>query len=142
MCLAQQNDITEVSACFSALIVTDMDSSIQWYSSMLGFELASSSTSEELGFKQSNLNNGNTRLELIELNAALLPQEAIPDYNTKTRLVGIFKIGFVVPEFERLIAHLQKRKAVFHGNIVKDQESGKRMVIIKDPDGNRIQLFE
>ena len=34
-----------------------------------------------------------------------------------------------------------KMEAEFHGNVVTD-DTGKRMVIVLDPDGNRIQLFE
>ena len=30
----------------------------------------------------------------------------------------------------------------FHGQVVHDANSGKKMVIIRDPDGNRIQFFE
>jgi len=33
-------------------------------------------------------------------------------------------------------------KVDFNGGVVEDPVSGKKMVIILDPDGNRIQLFE
>ena len=58
------------------------------------------------------------------------------------RVTGFFKIGFLVTEFDMWIDHLTNEKVDFYGNIVTDHTSGKRMAIITDPDGNRIQIFE
>ena len=139
---SQQDSIPELEANFSAFIVKDIDSSSHWYSKMLGFQVIDKKEFPEMGFKQSNLKRGNAFIELIELKSALLPKKAIPDYSAKTRLIGIFKIGFLVSEFDKLIDYLRQNKATFHGNIVVNKLTGKRMVIIKDPDENRIQIFE
>ena len=96
----------------------------------------------EYGFEQTNLTNGAMNLELIQLQSAVSPNEAIPNYSAKTRLQGIFKIGLQVQQFDKWMAHLQKLEVRFHGGVVTDPISAKRMVIILDPDGNRIQLFE
>jgi len=119
-----------------------MEASILWYSKMLGFEVLDSKDFSDSGFKQANLKQGNTLLELIELNSALVPSEVIQDYNSKTRLTGFFKIGFRVSDFDKLMDHLLDNDVEIHGNVVRDDHSGKRMVIIKDPDENRIQFFE
>ena len=58
------------------------------------------------------------------------------------RVTGFFKIGFLVTEFDMWIDHLTNEKVDFYGNIVTDDTTGKRMAIITDPDGNRIQIFE
>ncbi|MCD2258135.1 VOC family protein [Psychroserpens luteolus] len=139
---AQQEDIPELKAHFSAIIVTEIDSSIVWYTKMLGFEIINKREFAEAGFKQSNLKRGTILLELIELDSALEPKKVIANYSSKTRMTGLFKIGFLVSDFDRLIQHLKENNAKFHGNIVVDEKTGKRMVIIKDPDENRIQLFE
>jgi catechol 2,3-dioxygenase-like lactoylglutathione lyase family enzyme len=142
MIYGQQEYIPEIEANFSALIVKDMGSSIQWYTEILGFKIIDKKEVVEFGLKQSNLKSGNTRLELIELESAVSPEKTIPNYNSKTRLVGLFKIGFLVSEFDKFMDHLQENHVKMHGDIVTDKESGKRMVIIKDPDDNRIQIFE
>jgi predicted enzyme related to lactoylglutathione lyase len=40
------------------------------------------------------------------------------------------------------VSHFEETGTEFNGQVVKDKNSGKRMVVIFDPDGNRIQLFE
>lgn len=139
---AQEKSIPEVKAHFSAIIITDLDSSIAWYEKMLGFEIIDKREYAEAGFKQANLKGGNALLELIELDSALEPKNVIAEYNSKTRLTGIFKIGFLVSEFDKSVDHFKQNDAEFHGNIVVDEKTGKRMIIIKDPDENRIQIFE
>lgn len=95
-----------------------------------------------MGFRNANLKRDNHALELIELQTALAPEEAISEFGPKTRLHGLFKIGFQVSDFDQWLNHLETMEVNQHGQVVKDPVSGKRMLIILDPDGNRIQLFE
>ncbi len=139
---AQETEIPELKAHFSAIIVTNMASSIAWYTEMLGFEIVDKRELPEAGFKQANLKRGNALVELIQINSALEPKKVIPGYNPKTRLTGIFKVGFLVSEFDTFLYHLKANNANFQGNVVVEQNTGKRMIIIKDPDENRIQIFE
>lgn len=139
---AQKDSTLELEPYFSALIVRDIEASIDWYSSKLEFEVINRVESEERGFKQSNLKRGNIAIEIIELDKAVQLKEVVPDYSSKMRIVGLFKIGFRVTDFEKWIAHLTNEKVDFYGRIVTDDATGKKMVIITDPDGNRIQLFE
>lgn len=55
---------------------------------------------------------------------------------------GIFKIGFSVTDFNSWMTHFENSKVNFRGSAVEDPNSGKRMIILLDPDGNRIQIFE
>ncbi|MDT7832093.1 VOC family protein [Flavobacteriaceae bacterium S356] len=138
----QKNKLPDPEAHFSALIVDNIKTSIDWYSTYLGFTVINERALPDAGFKQANLKRGTILLELIELDAAVSPKEAIPNYTAKTRVKGIFKIGFRISAFNEWIHHLTKLNVEFHGSVVKSNESGKKMVIIKDPDSNRIQLFE
>ena len=139
---SQSNELPDPEAYFSALIVEDIEKSITWYTANLGFKTLNKVVSEESGFKQANLKRGNILIELIELKTARTLKESISNYNSKTRTIGFFKIGFQVSDFDKWIHHLKKNEVSFHGRVVTDDQSGKKMTIIKDPDGNRIQLFE
>lgn len=139
---SQQKVLPKLEAHFSALIVNDMDTSIAWYSEMLGFEIIDKREYPESGFKQANLKRDNAIIEIIQLNSAFSAKDVIPDYNSKTRLIGFFKIGFLISDFDEFMTHLAKKNVEYHGKVVLDNDSGKRMVIVKDPDDNRIQLFE
>ena len=141
-CYAQEKKLSDPEAYFSALIVGNIEQSITWYTNNLGFKILNKKAYPDAGFKQANLKAGNTIIELIELNTAISAKDAIPNYNNKTRIIGIFKIGFLISDFDRWIQYLTKQNVEFHGKVVNQIESDKRMVIIKDPDGNRIQFFE
>lgn len=138
----QNNPTLDLEAYFSAMIVSDFDSSVKWYSNTLGFEVINRVESVERGFKQSNLKRGDVLIELVELDKALNPADIVPSHNNKTRFIGFFKLGFLVTDFDKWISHLTNEEADFYGHVVTDNTTGKRMVIITDPDGNRIQIFE
>jgi catechol 2,3-dioxygenase-like lactoylglutathione lyase family enzyme len=119
-----------------------MDTSIHWYRNILGFELIDRVESHERGFKISNLQRGENMIELIQLDSAIDPKNVVPEFNSKIRILGIFKTGYQVSDFDEWIIHLKEKKVEFYGNIVTDTNTNKRTVILTDPDGNRFQLFE
>ncbi len=139
---AQKDTLPALEAYFSAIIVKDIDASIKWYAEILGFDLINKIESEERGFKLSNLKREGVLLELIELKSALSLKDIASDYNAKTRINGLFKTGFLVSDFQAWMNHLTKNDVDFYGGVVTDPTSGKKMIIVTDPDGNRIQLFE
>ena len=139
---AQPLNVAGPEAFFAAFIVEDLDTSIVWYSDTWGFKIVDKKSFPNMGFKQANLELADIRIELIELESALDPSEVIPNYDAKTKLMGIFKFGLLLPDFDVWIKHLQDLGVIFHGGIVDDQLRGKKMTIVLDPDGNRIQLFE
>lgn len=81
-------------------------------------------------------------IELIELKSSLSPKSLLENHPKKTKIDGFFKFGFLVSEFEKWVDALKKSKVEFYGDIVIDNLTGKRMLLVKDPDGNRIQIFE
>ncbi|MEQ9423744.1 MAG: VOC family protein [Cyclobacteriaceae bacterium] len=139
---AQSTAPDDLKASFSAVIVRDIDASKIWYVDFLGFEVVNEVGSDERGFKIVNLKNSTSAIELIELNKALNPADVIPNYTDKTRLLGLFKIGFIVKDFDGWIDHLTNLGMDVSKDVVEDSLTGKRMAVISDPDGNRIQIFE
>ena len=127
---------------FFAVIVSDLDQSISWYKEILGYEEINKLVSEERGFSQANLKVGDNALELIELNSAIDPAQSISGFNEKSKLLGFFKVGFMVESFDKWADHLKGKKAINARDIVTDPNTGMRMCIVLDPDGNRIQIFE
>ena len=127
---------------FTALIVSEMERSTQWYSSVFDLQVMSQVASEERGFRIANLQSDAFQLELIELQNAVHPQQQIPDFTTKTRVIGFFKVGFQVADFDQWMEHLEEQNVTLNGSEVTDPQTGRRMVVITDPDGNRIQFFE
>lgn len=138
-CLGSAQSVDELKPYFSALIVDDIEVSKAWYTQNLGFEIVNESSLPERGIKQVNLKSGFGLIELIEISSSKKASELT---DQKARIQGIFKIGFQVRDLDEWVKKLRENKVSFSGNIVEDPNTNKRMVIILDPDGNRIQLFE
>ncbi len=140
--IAQIQSPPDINPFFSAIIVQNIETSVNWYSEILSYEVFNQTENEEFGIKQANLTRNNALLELIELNSAISQKTVLKDQPKNARISGFFKLGFEVSNFDEWIQFLNKKKVELQGNVVIDPNSKKRMVIILDPDGNRIQLFD
>ena len=139
---SQHKSLPSLKPNFTAIIVQQMDSSLQWYTRNLGFEILNETNLEARGIRQANLQRETAKIELIQLSTAIHPQAILAEKPPRTQIGGFFKFGFAVADFDAWLAWLTEAKVEFHGSVVNDPVTQKRMLIIKDPDGNRIQLFE
>ncbi len=139
---AQKNELSQLQPSFMAIIVSEIETSVNWYQEMLGFEVENRLDLPDRGLWQANLKNQGMRLELIQTSSMINSQELLSERGSKVKLTGFFKIGFTVKNFDDQLSFLESGKVKIHGGVVADPVTGKRMVIVLDPDGNRIQLFE
>ena len=93
---AQESIFPEAPGYFSALIVTDIDSSIAWYKNTFGLTVRNHDKVADMGFAQANLRRGDMWVELIELNSSINPKDVVEDFSGRTKMIGIFKSGFFV----------------------------------------------
>jgi catechol 2,3-dioxygenase-like lactoylglutathione lyase family enzyme len=127
---------------FMAIIVSDMETSVKFYTELLNLETENSFENETRGFKISNLKNDNIHIELLELKNAYPHDELLKTKPPKSRIHGFFKFGFKTTNFTSQVEHLKQFDQSIDTKIVTDPVSTKRTVILTDPDGNRIQFFE
>ncbi len=134
--------LPDPEAYFVSIIVNNIDTSLNWYVEKLGFQVLNKVEMKERGFQQANLKRGTVLIELLELSTSIESADIAAQYGHKAKVNGFFKFGFLVNRFDSWISYLQATNVKFHGKVVKDPISNKKMVLIKDPDGNRIQIFE
>ncbi len=139
---AQGPPETTMRSSFAAVIVSDFDASLEWYQQVLGFEVVNRRALPERGIFQANLQREGADLEILALASAVDPSTLSEEVDEKTRFQGLFKIGFTVTDFSEWLEWFEAKAVEFHGDVVADPQSGKRMVILRDPDGNRVQIFE
>ena len=132
----------EIDPYFTAVLVKNIDTSIAWYTSVLNLKVQNKMESAERGFRQANLSNGKLLIELIELKNSITPDKLLENQNEKPMITGLFKTGFKVTDIESLFNNLRKKEVTFRGSLVTDQQTGKKMFIILDPDKNYLQFFE
>lgn len=128
----------EPQLSFFSIMVQDIDTSINWYTDILGFTVENKIENEARGIKQANLKLNYISLELIETEKS----RTVDTGNAKSVHEGFFKIGFSIEDFDNTIKAYIKKGVRLRGQIVTDENSEKKMVIILDPDGNRVQFFE
>ena len=135
----QQSTSFQVDSYFSALIVKNIDSSVNWYQTVLGLKTKFLPGTPE-GIRVAILESPQIVLEIIENNAWLDPKEYLKGKPEGTRFQGYFKIGFKVTVMDSFIEHLNKLN-ISIPRIYKD-DSGKRNFLVEDPDKNLVQFFE
>ena len=141
-CTSSAQELEAPEAYFSAIIISDIDQSISWYTETFGFELVNMNDLSDRGFKQANLKLGSMALELLEINSAINQADILSNHPPKTKIQGFFKFGMKVKDFDAWVLKLEESNPSIRSAIVSDPISAKRMLILNDPDGNRIQLFE
>lgn len=137
--LSQRGPLPPPDACCSSIITGDLEQTKQWYIETLQFEIANEFRNEDRGIAIINLRCGAVQLELIEIAGSINPDSL---RKPSTRLQGLFKFGFRVQEFDTWITHLRTSIPNITAQVVTDPVSDKRMIVIRDPEGNRIQIFE
>jgi len=135
-------NLTPPEGGYAAFIISHMDQSKSWYQEVLGFQEINHIVNEERGFEIANLKHGDIGLELIQIKGSISKDSLMAVHTKPLPLQGIFKFGLYISEFDEWILQLQPFIKELENQIVRDPITGKRMVVIRDPDGNRIQLFE
>ena len=138
----QEPNTPDIKGIAAAIIVKDMGASLDWYQQLFKLNVASDVTLSERGLRIVNLKGSNMQLELIEFSDSEDQKPLGVDNSQDARLPGFFKIGFIIDDFDARLEQIKKSNNTTKGEVVIDPIGGKRMILILDPDGNRIQFFE
>ncbi len=114
---------------FFAVRVADVDAAIDWYTQLFGLELLNDTTADTGAWRIANLANQRLFVEVIRDDRAA---EA-------ARPLGIAKVGFDVADVEA-IAALVMELTGDEPRVVDDTRHGQRLLQLRDPEGNVIQL--
>ena len=115
---------------YFALYVEDVDRSVEWYCAAFGLQPLGGSEAEDGSWSIENLGNEALLVEIIRDDRA----------ESVSRALGFRKVGFFVRDLEAVAA----RVAEATGDtlrIVSFEQLGQRILQLKDPDGNTLQLM-
>lgn len=115
---------------YFAVLVSDADRSAQWYRTTFGLREIDRSAAEDGSWQIVNVASDRLFVEIIRDNRTL----------AATRARGFFKVGFRVPDVE-IVADVLARTSGERPRVLDFPRHGLRIVQIRDPDGNVIQLF-
>jgi catechol 2,3-dioxygenase-like lactoylglutathione lyase family enzyme len=115
---------------YFAVRVADADKSAEWYSRAFGLRELDRSAAADGSSQIVNLISTHLFVEVIRDNSASLVPKAR----------GLAKVGFYVPDVE-VVADVVGRETGERPRVIDFARHGVRIVQIRDPDGNIIQLF-
>ena len=116
---------------YFAVRVADMDRSVAWYQRALGLEVLDDTSAEDGRWRIVNLTRDGLAVELIQDRR---------DRAAEGRVRGLSKVGFEVQDLEpiadRVAASGEERP-----RILDFDKHSLRLLQVRDPDGNVVQLF-
>lgn len=114
---------------YFAVLVEDVDRSVEWYSSVFGLQELGGSAAQDGSWRIENLKNERLFVEIIRDDRAVAVE----------RPRGFRKVGFEVPDVEA-VADRVARTGRERPRVLDFDQYGVRIIQISDPDGNIIQL--
>jgi catechol 2,3-dioxygenase-like lactoylglutathione lyase family enzyme len=129
-----------VEGAFFALSVADLAASTAWYEEKLGLAVTLR-VPPQGGAAVTVLEGGGLTVELLQLDQARPLSAACPGVADPLFVHGIGKVGFVVKDFDGVVAELRARGVAIAYGPFPARDGQRANVIIRDNAGNLIQLF-
>lgn len=127
---------------FLAVSVSDLEAATAWYRDMLGLVAVREVTSADGAMTARVLRAGPVVVELIHHRSNRAVTDVLDTGAHRFQLQGIVKAGLFVADIEALYEHLESRDVAMDARIGSDPELRLRSFVFRDPDGNRIQVFQ
>ena len=125
---------------FWALSVGDINSMSQWYADRFGLRVTLDAPKTN-GAKAIVLEGDGLIVELVQHDSAKPRRVVAPGATDAVLLHGIMKAGVVVDDFDKTIASLRAANVPFAFGPYPARAGQRANVIIRDPEGNLIQIF-
>jgi glyoxylase I family protein len=118
-----------------ALIVSNKDSSLKFYTEILGFNKLSEYFRAERNSYKIDLERDGVRLEMFTFPDA-------PKRPSRPEAMGLRHLAFELQNLERFHAELKANKVENVEEIRVDEYTGKKFFFFPDPDGLPIEMYE
>jgi extradiol dioxygenase family protein len=132
--------VLRTTGAFFALIVADIDATRAWYAEKLGLTV-SMDASGEGGARAIVLSGGGLTVELVRQPGAVPLRTAAPAVQGALGIHGIFKVGMVIEDYEAALDALRRRGVTFAMGPFPAREGQPANVILRDNEGNHLQLI-
>ena len=132
----------EASGAFFALSVADLPTAAAWYQRVFGLRVVLDQSRPGAGQPAVvALEGGGLVVELVHRGDAKPPEQLAPAPRDRAGVLGPFKVGLVVRDFDRALATLRRRGAMVAFGPYPAHDGQRPNVILRDAEGNLIQLF-
>ena len=94
---------------FFAIYVPNLEASVKWYSENLGMRVVLEAPRTEK-FGLAILEGSGFMIEIVQSEKAIPLQDAAPSLDSKTSIQGIYKIGVLVDDLEKVVSLLREKQ--------------------------------
>lgn len=116
---------------FIAVEVASIDASARWYADVFDAQVVNSFSREK--YEQRILRSSDVILELVQRKP---PFPAGPEQQ-----LGLMKAGIVIDDIDARVERWRAKGVEFVGRRIHDEALGLDTILIRDPDGNLLQVF-
>jgi catechol 2,3-dioxygenase-like lactoylglutathione lyase family enzyme len=139
--VSSQSSPSDLKPVLAAIQVENLDSSIYFYSTFLGFRVKERKSFPDYNLEIAFIQNNGFELELVK-NDKSLKKNKILNENKAADITGFAKLSFEVSNISRLYDHLKAEQVKI---VVTLRESNREKnyltFIITDPENNWIQFI-
>ncbi len=124
------------------IVVSNFESSLEWYSKKLGFSLISQANIEDAGLKIGFMQSGDFKLELFESRESVQMCAEQQELSTSLKRQGYAHFAFATEDCDATWEWLQSLGVELHVPPTINLDLGAKYCFIKDPDGILIEFIE
>ncbi|HEX8616823.1 MAG TPA: VOC family protein [Thermoanaerobaculia bacterium] len=125
-----------------ALSVPDVDESIRWYVTNLGFQQKSRAEYPDYGLVIAIVERDGFRVELVALKGSVAPASVVADHSNPAILQGFNKIAFRVDDLAAWAKEFRGRGVKFQLQETANPQDNSSSFIIVDNNGNWLQFTQ
>lgn len=137
---ANANLVRQVKRVSAALSVRDLDQSVQWYTTNLGFEVVASQDFPAINARVAYLRNRKVVLELVQASPSVHIERPAPPFNYVVQ--GFAQLALYVDDLEEAKSLALSQGLMLVSDIVSAPELGVQVFLIHDLDGNLIEFAQ
>lgn len=125
-----------------AFTVSDIEKTIHWYESTLGFKVLSRTAIPPIGAQIAFLQLADIRLEVLQAKDGFRLEELFADAPNHLLPIGNKSLVLQVNDLHRATVELEEKGVTFAWKEMDLSGEGHRSTMIRDNDGNFINIFQ
>lgn len=134
------NPVANIQKMAIAISVSNIKESVKWYSGNFGFQVMVEKEFPAMGMKMVFMEAGGLIIELIESEGFIADKR--PPAPASANKQGVFQISFRVKEIDKVYESVKSSDIHLEYEMVTNEELKFKAFLIRDNDGNIIEILE
>jgi catechol 2,3-dioxygenase-like lactoylglutathione lyase family enzyme len=134
--------LTQNKVFLVSISVKNIESTAAWYHKYLNFKLGDRKDYPQNKISIGILTKDDLSLELVQHSESVPVTKFVPAISNPAVIQGYAKVGYVVENIEQLVKRMKTDSVKFVLELRESKETGSKMCIVLDNNGNWVQLMQ